>query len=419
VALPVDRGAPPPATEPEITALVDTLRGQGFDHALVLTSLHQSPLPTALRIAGAAGFALPEEDAGRLAIRPPPAPRLVGAGGCVVVHPGASVPTRAMPAWHCAEAVRLLDSRGLRVVVTGGPGERALTSAVGAARGTVGGVTARPLRILHLHGSWTEALVRGGHHYLLPTRAEGGPWGLGKAGRDWPGAREVPVEHLAETDVDAVILQREEEVPLVHVTHFNAGMWDSGRAPVSVIEHGIPDPGPRYTGELARVAVVVDEPVRRWRCTGTALLGSLARGAPLEVFGMGLDGPAGATGLEEPALRALGDLGTEKLHGEMARRRLYLHPFRWTSLGLALIEAMHLGMPAVGLAATEAVETVPHGTGVLSTDLDTLTAAMRELVAGPQRARHMGARGGKAALRRYGLGRFLADWDRLLAEVTR
>jgi glycosyltransferase involved in cell wall biosynthesis len=37
----------------------------------------------------------------------------------------------------------------------------------------------------------------------------------------------------------------------------------------------------------------------------------------------------------------------------MARRRVYLHPVRWTSLGLSLIEAMHLGMPVAGLAARE------------------------------------------------------------------
>ena len=41
----------------------------------------------------------------------------------------------------------------------------------------------------------------------------------------------------------------------------------------------------------------------------------------------------------------------------MARRRLYLHPVRWTSLGLSLLEAMHLGMPVVALATTE----VPRG----------------------------------------------------------
>ena len=46
---------------------------------------------------------------------------------------------------------------------------------------------------------------------------------------------------------------------VVHVTHFNALMWDSGHAEVRVIEHGIVDPGERYTGELPRAAAVINE----------------------------------------------------------------------------------------------------------------------------------------------------------------
>ena len=43
-------------------------------------------------------------------------------------------------------------------------------------------------------------------------------------------------------------------------------------APTTVVEHGVPDPGPLYSGELARIGVVINEPVRRWRATGTDLL---------------------------------------------------------------------------------------------------------------------------------------------------
>jgi glycosyltransferase involved in cell wall biosynthesis len=106
------------------------------------------------------------------------------------------------------------------------------------------------------------------------------------------------------------------------------------------------------------------------------------------------------------------------MHAEMARRRAYLHLSRWTSLGLSLIEAMHLGMPVVALAATEAVEAVPPGTGCCSTDPDRLERALRELVAEPELARRQGAAARAHALARYGLDRFLGDWDALLADVT-
>jgi hypothetical protein len=115
----------------------------------------------------------------------------------------------------------------------------------------------------------------------------------------------------------------------------------------------------------------------------------------------------------------LGDLPHDRLHPELARRRAYLHLPRWTSLGLSLIEAMQIGMPVVCLAATETVEAVPPGAGVLSTRLDVLAAGLRELMAEPERAKQMGKQAREHALRRFGLARYLADWNRLLAEATR
>ncbi|MBB2912049.1 hypothetical protein FHS43_003329 [Streptosporangium becharense] len=317
------------------------------------------------------------------------------------------------------------------------------------------------MRILlwHVHGSWTTAFVRGRHDYLVPLVPGRGPDGRGRAlTYPWPGTvREVPWDRLAGEDVDVVVLQRphEEElarawlgrvpgrdvpavyvehntpagdvprtrhplagradIPLVHVTHFNALFWDSGRAPVHVIEHGVVDPGHRYTGELPRAGVVVNEPVRRGRVAGTDLLPAFAAAAPLDVFGMGVTGlpehlgvPVGT--FENPPQAAM--------HTELARRRVYLHPYRWTSLGLSLIEAMLLGMPVVAPATTEAVEAVPPEAGVVSTRVGTLAAALRAFVADPGAARRAGEAARAAALGRYGLERFLADWDLLLHRVA-
>jgi ADP-heptose:LPS heptosyltransferase len=95
-------------------------------------------------LAEAAGFRLPGTDDGRLALRRPlPDTRgLTGDHPYVVVHPGASVPSRApSPAW-AAELVRRLAADGHRVAVTGGPSERALTRAVAGAAGLdLGGAT--------------------------------------------------------------------------------------------------------------------------------------------------------------------------------------------------------------------------------------------------------------------------------------
>jgi glycosyltransferase involved in cell wall biosynthesis len=197
------------------------------------------------------------------------------------------------------------------------------------------------------------------------------------------------------------------DLTLVHVTHFNRLFWDSGSTPTRVIEHGIVDPGYRYTGELERCAVAINEPVRRGRVTGTDLLARFAQAAPLDLYGIG----AGALGGVEDPPQA-------ELHREFPRRRLYLHPIRWTSLGLTLIEAMHLGMPVVALATTEVPDAVPPEAGALSTDVDRLCTAIRRLMRDPGEARERGVQARKAALARYSLQRFLDDWDELLAELS-
>ncbi len=305
----------------------------------------------------------------------------------------------------------------------------------------------------HVHGSWTTAFVSGEHRYLLPTLPDRGEDGRGRA-RTWcwpASAVEVSPQQAAEAEVDVVILQRPQELwtlcerwlggrrpgrdlpaiyvehnapqgriaemrhpaadrhdlHLVHVTHFNALFWDTGSTPVSVIEHGIPDPGPLYTGELPRAAVVVNEARRRGRVTGSDLLRRFAEELPLDLFGM-----------DSAALGGLGDVPQAQMHEQLARRRLYLHPIRWTSLGLSLIEAMHLGMPVLALATTEAPEAVPPQAGVISTSVEKLLQAGRELIAEPERAREMGQAARAAALQRFGLRRFLDDWDVLLEEVV-
>jgi glycosyltransferase involved in cell wall biosynthesis len=72
----------------------------------------------------------------------------------------------------------------------------------------------------------------------------------------------------------------------------------------------------------------------------------------------------------------------------------------------------------VALATTEAPEAVPAEAGVISTRIETLADAAREFLADPDRARDAGRAARAAALKRYGLERFLADWDDLLTEVT-
>lgn len=322
------------------------------------------------------------------------------------------------------------------------------------------------MRILvwHAHGSWTTAFVQGRHTYLLPVVPGRGRSGRGRARTwDWPDqAVEMAPRDLADTEVDVVIVQRPEDerqatawlggrrpgrdvpmiwlehnapqgriddmrhpaaarsdVTLVHVSHTNALFWDCGGTRPVVIEHGVVDPGHRYSGELDRTAVVINEPTRRGRVTGTDLIGHLAGTAPVDMFGMQVESFAARARHRGHDVVGYNDLPQGRLHDEMARRRAYLHPVRWTSLGLSLIEAMHLGMPVVALATTEVPEAVPPQAGVVTNRMERLTGAVKRLLHEPDQARQMGRAARAAALERYGLNRFLRDWDRLLEEVVR
>ncbi|GAA1842287.1 glycosyltransferase [Microlunatus capsulatus] len=312
------------------------------------------------------------------------------------------------------------------------------------------------MRILlwNVHGGYSDSLTSGGHTYLYLPADEHGSGGLPRLDRpDGVDVRLTSPEELRDDPPDVVVLQRLEELDLaaaagvrpgidapavfcehntprgdvpdsrhpladrddvtvVHVTHFNALVWDCGRTRTAVVEHGIADPGPLWTGELGHLAFVVNEPVRRWRNTGTDLLPRFAE-HPVDAFGIDADLLPGALP-GSSRLSYAGNLTPTELYAAMAQRRAYLHLNRWTSLGLSLIQAMLLGMPVLVLDTTEASRAVPPGAGALSTDVEVLRREAARLLADPAEAAARGAVARTAALERYGLAAFCRAWDAVL-----
>ncbi|MGC4794415.1 HAD-IIIA family hydrolase [Micromonospora saelicesensis] len=176
--------APGPVDPEAMRSLSTRLGAVGADQAVVFTSFHQSALPLALllRMAGinriaaisddypgslldirhrvpvgvpeperalslaaAAGHRLPDGDEPVLRLRRdavPPRPADVGDPGYVVLHPGSAASSRACPPEVATRIVGALADAGHRVLVTGGPDERAVTARVAAAGGTdLGGRT--------------------------------------------------------------------------------------------------------------------------------------------------------------------------------------------------------------------------------------------------------------------------------------
>jgi glycosyltransferase involved in cell wall biosynthesis len=311
-----------------------------------------------------------------------------------------------------------------------------------------------------VHGGYTDSLLAGSHEYLFLPPDPAGRGGLARYKASAPpSARECSAAELRDDPPDLVLLQRLEEVDLcrvqlartpgveqaaiflehntpktdvpnthhpladapglmiIQVTHFNDLFWDCGGSPTRVIEHGIADPGLRYRGDLERLAFVVNEPVRRWRVTGTDLLHHFG-GLAIDAFGIDADLLPGALQPARAQVSFAGNLRPAELYDALVLRRVYLHLNRWTSLGLSLIQAMLLGMPVVVLDATEASRAVPPKAGVVSSDIQDLVRAARMLLGDVDEAAFRGQNARRAALERYGIERFLRDWDAAFADAA-
>jgi glycosyltransferase involved in cell wall biosynthesis len=198
------------------------------------------------------------------------------------------------------------------------------------------------------------------------------------------------------------------DVLLVHVTAFNELMWDSGRTPTRVIEHGVGDPGVRYRGDLERGIVVVNNLRSRGRRLGRDVFERARETVPLDLVGM-----------DATSLGGLGEVKRDELPAFLAPYRFFFHPIRWTSFGMAACEAMMVGLPIVALATTEMPTVIVDGeAGFVDTRVDRLVGAMEQLLGDPVLAHRLGARAREIALDRFGLARFVADWNRAFRDVT-
>jgi hypothetical protein len=303
------------------------------------------------------------------------------------------------------------------------------------------------LKILvwHVHGAYLNALLHVEQDWYLPVKPDRSH---GYVGKGWtfdvpPYVREAPAEEVRDLPLDLVIYQSTQnycqdaaeilsdaqrrlpaiyiehnaprphptdslhpvdnpDVLLVHVTKYNELMWDNQRTPTTVIEHSVAiDPALEYRGDVARGVTVVNELQRRGRIAGADLFHQAREQLPLDLIGM-----------QSEALGGFGDIPYRELHQRVARYRFMFSPMRYTSLPLAVIEAMTIGVPVVALATTAVPGAIVDGeTGYISCDIAVLIERMRRLLADQAEARRLGANARAVARERFGLDRFVRDWD--------
>ncbi len=304
----------------------------------------------------------------------------------------------------------------------------------------------------HIHGSYLYYLAQAGQDFFVPAKP-GRPEGYGgRAGSlPWPdNLYEVPAEEVRSLDLDCVLFQSvknyevdqyeilseeqralpriflEHDPPrvnptdtchpvddpsmlLVHVTPFNDLMWDSGRTPTVVIDHGVRVPdNVAYTGELERGLVIVNGLRSRGRRLGFDIFQQVRREVPLDLIGM-----------KSQEMGGLGEVPLGDLPRFAARYRFLFNPIRYTSMGLAVCEAMMTGLPVIGLATTEMATAIPNGVaGYVDTDVTQLIAHMKRLLKDHSEALRLSQGARDHAGMRFSLHRFVRDWDRTFDYVT-
>ncbi|MFT3894219.1 MAG: glycosyltransferase [Anaerolineales bacterium] len=304
----------------------------------------------------------------------------------------------------------------------------------------------------HIHGSYLYYLVQSPHEFYIPVKADKSEGYYGRTeSYPWPeNLHEIPAEEVRDQDFDCILFQtrknyledqyeilspRQRELPrvylehdppwgdptnsrhwvddpdilLVHVTHFNQLMWDNGQTPTRVIEHGvlIPDTA-KFTGEKERGLVIVNNLHSRGRRLGLDLFEEIRKEIPLALVG-----------INAHELDGLASLSHRELLELEGHYRFVFNPIRYTSLGLAICEAMMVGMPIIGLATTEMVTTIENGvSGYIDTNVETLIPHMKRLLVEPVEAQQLGAGARRQALKRFNIQRFASDWSDTFLSVT-
>jgi glycosyltransferase involved in cell wall biosynthesis len=301
----------------------------------------------------------------------------------------------------------------------------------------------------HIHGSYLFYLSQGNYDIYIPVKDEKteGYYGRGETFPFGDNVHEVPAEEVRNLDFDCILFQtntnylkdqyeilseEQRELPkiylehdpprqhptdtkhivaddgilLVHVTHFNRLMWDNNNIPTKVIEHGVITPDISYTGEIAKGIVVINNLPTRGRLLGLDIFMEVRKHVPLDLVGMG----TGELGL--------GEVLHPQLPEFISKYRFFFNPIRYTSHGLAVCEAMMLGIPVIGMATTEMPTVINSGVnGYIHADISKLIAKMQELLDDRQLALNMGIEGRKTAIERYNIQRFVNDWEQTFEEV--
>lgn len=304
----------------------------------------------------------------------------------------------------------------------------------------------------HIHGSYLYYLSQGNYDIYIPVNKEKseGYYGRGETFPFGANLIEIPAESVRNIEFDCILFQSEKnymtdqfqvlspeqrllprvyvehntpeghptntrhimddpDVIMVHVTHFNKLMWHNTTPHVRVIEHGITKSEVEYKGHLAKGIVVINHIEQRGRITGWDIFEEVRKHVPIDLVGMGTSKSGG-----------LGEVLHPQLPEFLSHYRFFFNPIRYTSFGLAVCEAMMVGMPIVALATTEYASVIRNGdSGFINTDIDALIEGMQLLLNDRTQAKTMGIEAQSIAKNRFNINRFTNEWYEVFQYAVR
>ncbi|HEY0771079.1 MAG TPA: hypothetical protein VGD31_12175 [Sphingobacteriaceae bacterium] len=230
----------------------------------------------------------------------------------------------------------------------------------------------------HIHGSYLYYLSQGNFQIYIPVSDTKDEGYIGR-GTTFPfgsNVIEVPVRSVKEISFDCILFQtpknytidqfeilsdeqrmlprihlehdppqrvptdtrhvvNSEDVTLVHVTHFNKLMWDNGRTPAVVIDHGICETSVAYAGSMPKGIVVINNLKERGRRLGLDVFEQVRERVPLDLIGM-----------DTEKIGGLGEILHPQLPEFISQYRFFFNPIRYRSTS-STIKKIERHSPAI------------------------------------------------------------------------
>lgn len=313
----------------------------------------------------------------------------------------------------------------------------------------------RKIRVLtwNIHGNYLYYLSFGNYELIVPVK-DNGEEGYSKLAQGFvwnKNVQQIPAEDIKKLEFDLILFQtkknyledqfeilshsqrflpqiylehepprenptnnlhvvNDNKVPVVHVTNFNKLMWDNRDVQTKVIEHGVLVPnGISYKGDIAKGVVVINNLKNRGRRLGLDIFLKTKKNIPLDLIG-----------INSEQLGGLGNFAYGKLLKIIPHYRFFFNPIRYTSLGLAVCEAMMIGMPVVGFATTEMATVIKNNErGFTDTNTENLIKQMKMLLDSKITAQKIGEKAKKYAQKRFNIKRFTKEWERTFENVIK